>query len=128
MANTRTPPLSSDPRIAGLLYSSAWDARTLYYSFPASASVYGSYGDGSPASFAPLSSDQRTAVARVLDDDARVSATARSFTVEGFTLLDFAPSASSSAEIRVGNTGRVATAYAYFPSATAEEGGDEHGQ
>lgn len=124
MANTRTPPLSSDPRIAGLLYSSAWDARTLYYSFPASASAYGSYGDGSPASFAPLSSDQRTAVARVLDDDARVSATARSFTVEGFTLLDFAPSASSSAEIRVGNTGRVATAYAYFPSATAEEGGD----
>lgn len=89
---------------------------TLTYSFPASASYYGSgYGGGEPQNgFAALNATQQQAVK---------SALAAYAAVANVRFTQVAETASSHGDIRVGMTDSTATGWTYFPS-TANEGGD----
>lgn len=126
MTTIRPAPVLRDQPFDALLHGDVWATKTLSYSFPASRSVYGkNYDDAAADRFSPLTPAQRTAAARAIDEDAPgLPAVAGAFTVEGFTNLDFRLSASSNAEIRLGNTivRSAPTAFAYYPGVESEAG------
>lgn len=126
MTTVRPAPGLRDQPFDALLHGRIWDTTVLSYSFPASRSVYGKHYENKAADkFSPLTPAQRTAAARVLDDDAPgLPAVAKAFTVEGFTALDLRLSASPQAEIRLGNTvvRSAPTAFAYSPGWEPEAG------
>ncbi len=116
MPNVKFVAGSGDAYVDGLMSGRAWNASTLTFSFPASASFYGSgYGDGEPYSgFQAFNAAQQSATKAVL---AQVASVVR---------LDFAAvteTASTHGDLRFAETSRVSTAWGYYPS-TDPEGGD----
>lgn len=92
-----------------------WATTSLTYSFPTSASFYGSpYGNGETASFGTLNSAQQTAAKAALAGYAAVA---------NLTFTQLTESASKHADLRMASSDRPSTAWAYFPT-TAAEGGD----
>jgi serralysin len=92
-----------------------WATTSLTYSFPTSASFYGSpYGNGETASFGTLNSAQQAAAKAALAGYAAVA---------NLTFTQLTESASKHADLRMASSDRPSTAWAYFPT-TAAEGGD----
>ena len=92
-----------------------WATTTLTYSFPTSASFYGSpYGNGETGSFGVLNTAQQNAAKAALAAYAAVA---------NITFTQVTESSSKHADIRMAASDRPSTAWAYFPT-TAAEGGD----
>jgi serralysin len=92
-----------------------WATTNLTYSFPTSASFYGSpYGNGETGSFGTLN---------VAQQNAGKAALAAYAAVANITFTQVTESASKHGDIRMASSDRPSTAWAYFPTAAAE-GGD----
>ncbi|MFC5067711.1 M10 family metallopeptidase C-terminal domain-containing protein [Flaviflagellibacter deserti] len=102
--------------IDGVLGDVKWAVSTLTYSFPTSASYYGTnYGEGEPLNqFAALNSTQQATVR---------SALTMFSSVANITFAEKAESATQHADLRFAMSNDPSTAWAYLPS-TAAEGGD----
>lgn len=120
--NHTTTPIgrSSDQIIDGLLTGIAWNAPTVFYSFPASSGEY-SYS-GFPNTFARISALQETATHFALNADLGPLASA-GFSVEGFTNLNIEHTAATGAHIRLAESDQPNTAWGYYPN-TIATGGD----
>lgn len=102
--------------VNGLLSGIKWSVNSLTYSFPASASFYGSgYGSGEPSSgFAALNATQRSAVVKILAEYAAVAS---------LTFTQVTESYSTHGDLRYANSSMPWTAWAYYPW-PSPEGGD----
>ncbi len=107
---------TGDAYLDGLLSGYKWGVSTLTFSFPSSASFYGSnYGVNEPGrNFGAFSTTQQNAVKAILP---MFSAVAKI----GFSQVT--ETASVHGDIRYAKTDAMATAYGYYP-ATAQIGGD----
>lgn len=107
---------SGDIYINGVLSGVKWAGNTLSYSFPTSASYYGSgYGDGEPAyNFAVLNSAQQTATRDALSNIA---------SSVGLTFTEMTETRYQHADLRYAQSDAPYTAWAYYPN-PAPEGGD----
>jgi serralysin len=107
---------SGNVYIDDLLGDYKWATTTLTYSFPTSASFYGSpYGNGEPGSnFGALNAAQQNAARAAL---AAYSA------VANITFTQVTESASTHGDLRFAQSDKPGTAWGYFPT-TAAEGGD----
>jgi serralysin len=116
MAATSTIGKTGNLYIDGILSGTRWGVLTLTYSFPASASYYGSpYGSGEPSSgFEAMTPAQQTAIRAVL---AQYSA------VANVKFTQVTETSSTHGDIRFAETNLTNTAWGYFPS-TRAEGGD----
>jgi len=110
-----TVTLSGNPNTDGLLGSYKWGVSTLTYSFPTSASNYGTYSTGEQLSnFEALNVTQQTAVTEALAKYASVANLQFSFVTE----TDL-----THGDLRFAMSDRPSTAWAYFPT-TSDVGGD----
>jgi serralysin len=102
--------------IDGVLSGIKWAVTNLTYSFPTSASFYGSgYGNGEPSTgFEALNATQQAAARAALQN---VSA------VANVTFQEITETSSQHADLRFAESDKPSTAWAYYPS-TAPEGGD----
>jgi serralysin len=116
MPATSTVTTSGNPYVDGLLYGTKWAVTTLTYSFPTSASFYGSsYGSGEPTSnFEAMNPQQIAATRAVL---ANYSA------VANITFVEVTETATQHGDIRLAESDKPGTAWAYLPT-TAAAGGD----
>ncbi|MDF2970272.1 MAG: serralysin [Microvirga sp.] len=106
---------TSDAYIDGLLGNLKWAVNDFSYSFPKSASLYGtSYGEGETATFGTLTSIQQATARTVLSMFASVA---------NLTFTEITETTTSHADLRFGLSNLPSTAWAYFPT-TAAEGGD----
>jgi serralysin len=108
--------LTSDPYVNGVLGDYKWVVNSLTYSFPSGGSVYGSsYGAGeNVSSFGAFNAAQQKATRDALKMFASVANLALSETAETST---------QHADLRFAMSSMPGTAWAYFPSPSAE-GGD----
>ncbi|MDX0855726.1 matrixin family metalloprotease [Sinorhizobium medicae] len=116
MPSTTTYAPTGNAYIDGLLGDWKWAVKDFTFSFPTSASFYGSgYGNGEPQKgFAVLDAAQQTTARAAFDQFSSVAKV--SFT-------EIAESATKHADVRLASSDAPSTAWAYFPS-TAAEGGD----
>jgi len=114
-AVTRTT-TSSNVYINDLLGTFKWATTTLTYSFPTSASFYGSpYGQGEPGSnFGALNPAQQAAAKAALSAYAAVA---------NIRFTQVTESASTHGDLRFALSDKPGTAWGYYPT-TAAEGGD----
>jgi VCBS repeat-containing protein len=108
--------LTGNSYVDGVLSGVKWAVTNLTYSFPASASFYGStYGDGEPGSgFLAFTAIQQTAVQKVL---ANYSA------IANLTFTQVTETASQHGDLRYAESNLPGTAWGYYPTPLAE-GGD----
>ena len=101
--------LTGDPYVDSLLGAGKWGVDNLTYSFPTSASYYGSgYGYGEPGNnFQSLNGTQEAAVQASLSMYASVA---------NLTFVEIAESQSQHADLRFAMSDEPSTAWAYFPS------------
>lgn len=108
---------ADNQNVSSLLAGSAWNAGSITFSFPASASDYGTpgtYFDPAPFNgFSPLSEQQRGEVLRGL-------ALISSYT--GITFTEITETPDLHAAIRFANSASPPTAYAYFPGTSPQAG------
>ena len=116
MPAVATYSLTGNSYIDGILGDLKWAVNSFTYSFPTSASLYGSsYGSGEPLSnFKALNTMQQTATRAALKLYASVANL-------GFT--EISESTTQSADLRFAMSDKPSTAWAYFPS-TQAAGGD----
>src|ERR1043165_1762910 len=116
MPATSTVTPTGNPYIDGVLYGTKWAVNSFTYSFPATASRYGSpYGDNEPSNnFEALNSVQMDATRKVL---ANYSA------VANVTFQEVTETSTNHATIRLAESDMPGSAWGYYPS-TANEGGD----
>jgi serralysin len=116
MPATSTISPTGNAYVDGVLSGYKWAVNSFTFSFPTSASLYGSgYGDGEPGSnFEALNSVQMNAVRDIL---AGYSA------VANVTFNEITETTTQHADIRLAESDMPGTAWAYYPS-TAAEGGD----
>ena len=116
MPATTTITPSGNAYIDGVLSGTKWAVTTLTFSFPSSASFYGSgYGSGEPlTNFEALNSMQMAATRAALAQYAAVA---------NITFTEITETATQHADIRLAESDKPGTAWAYYPS-TAAEGGD----
>lgn len=102
--------------IDGVLGDAKWAVSSFTYSFPTSASYYGSnYGGGEPTSgFEALNSTQQAMTRTALRMYASVA---------NLTFTEIAETSIQHADLRFGMSNKPSTAWAYFPSTNAS-GGD----
>lgn len=114
MAGVTSVSRSRDQDIDGLLSGSRWTG-ALTYSFPASASLYGSgYGDGEPSNnFAALNAAQQAVVRQLLGNYSAVA---------NLTFTEITETQTTHADLRYARSNDPSTAWAYYPG--ANEGGD----
>jgi serralysin len=106
---------TGDTYIDGLLGKLKWAVNDFTYSFPTSASLYGtSYGEGETASFGVLTPLQQATARTALSLIASVA---------NVTFTEIAETATAHADLRFAQSDVPGTAWAYYPS-TASEGGD----
>jgi Ca2+-binding RTX toxin-like protein len=112
--STVTP--TGNPYVDGLLGGEKWAVGSLTFSFPTSASYYGtSYGDGEPQNnFGVLNTTQQAAARAALKMDS---------SVVNLTFSEITETSTSHAALRFASSDDPSTAWAYFPS-TSAEGGD----
>ena len=114
-ATTTTSP-TGNAYIDGVLSGTKWAVSSLTFSFPTSASFYGSgYGDGEQNSnFEPLNSVQMNAVRAILADYSAIA---------NISFQEITETATQHADLRLAESDLPGTAWAYYPSPLAE-GGD----
>ena len=107
---------TSNQDINGLLSGIRWNATSLTFSFPTSASFYGvGYGNGEPAnSFQSLNATQQASARSILT-------TYSSYV--SMTFSEITESASAHADLRFAQSNAPSTAWAYYPSSSSL-GGD----
>jgi len=94
---------------------SEWATNSLTYSFPADASLYGSYSTGEPANnFKAFTATQQAQIRNVLQNYSDVA---------NLKFTEVAESASSTGTIRYAESDKPSTAWGYYPSSGAA-GGD----
>lgn len=116
MPAVTTSSLSNDPYVNGVLGDVKWAVTTLTYSFPTSASLYGSsYGNGEPTkNFGAFNTTQQNAVRNILTEYSSVA---------NMNFVEIAETTTQHADLRYAMSDAPSTAWAYFPT-TAAEGGD----
>jgi hypothetical protein len=116
MPAVTTYSLTGDAYVDGVLGDRKWAVTSLSYSFPASGSYYGtSYGEGeNVTSFGALIASQQTTVRAALRMYSAVA---------NLTFGEISETASQHADLRFALSNVPGTAWAYFPS-TSAEGGD----
>ncbi|WP_119389337.1 M10 family metallopeptidase [Taklimakanibacter lacteus] len=116
MPATSTISPTGNAYVDGVLSGDKWAVSSFTYSFPTSASFYGSgYGSGEPSSnFEGLNATQQEAVRDIL---AGYSA------VANITFTEITETSSQHADIRLAMSDKPGTAWAYYPT-TLAEGGD----
>ncbi|WP_324764828.1 M10 family metallopeptidase C-terminal domain-containing protein (plasmid) [Sinorhizobium meliloti] len=116
MPATTTYATTGNTYINGLLGDWKWAIKDFTFSFPTSASFYGSgYGNGEPLKgFAVLNAAQQAATRAALDQFSSVA---------NVTFTEVTESTTKHADLRLASSDAPSTAWAYFPS-TAAEGGD----
>ncbi|WP_028004206.1 M10 family metallopeptidase [Sinorhizobium meliloti] len=116
MPATTTYATTGNAYINGLLGDWKWAIKDFTFSFPTSASFYGSgYGNGEPLKgFAVLNAAQQAATRAAFDQFSSVA---------NVTFTEVTESATKHADLRLASSDAPSTAWAYFPS-TAAEGGD----
>jgi len=107
---------TGDPYVDGVLSGVKWAVNSFTYSFPTSASDYGSnYGNGEPSdNFHAFNATQQAAVTTVLDMYSAVA---------NVTFTEVAETTSTHADLRYASSDAPSTAWAYYPT-TLAEGGD----
>ncbi|MBD9625257.1 M10 family metallopeptidase [Ensifer sp. ENS06] len=115
MPLTHSVVFSGDAYIRGILGTEQWAVQSLTFSFPTSGSFYeGFYGSGEPVNgFAALNSAQMSAAR---------AAFAEFSSVANLTFTEIAESTTQHADLRLAQSGLPETAWAYFPSDSAEAG------
>jgi serralysin len=116
MPAVTTYSLTGDAYVDGVLGDQKWAVTSLSYSFPVSGSYYGTaYGEGeNVTSFGALNAGQQTTVRAALRMYAAVA---------NLTFAEISEMASQHADLRFALSNVPGTAWAYFPS-TSAEGGD----
>src|SRR5689334_12431264 len=116
MTATSTVSPTGNAYVDAVLSGVKWAVTTLNYSFPSQASFYGSgYGSGEPGSnFEALNSVQMDAARAVL---ASYSA------IANIKFQEITETATQHADIRIAESDKPGTAWAYYPS-TSAAGGD----
>ena len=114
-ATTTTSP-TGNAYVDGVLSGTKWAVSSFTFSFPTSASFYGSgYGDGEQNSnFEALNSVQMNAVRAILADYSAIA---------NISFQEITETATQHADFRLAESDRPSTAWAYYPS-TLAEGGD----
>ena len=108
--------------IDSVLSGFAWGGTSITYAFPTSPGSY-SYTTESSNNFGSVSAMQKNAALFAMETSFGGRAN-DGFSVEGFTNLNFSAGSTGSATLRFAQSDEAApTAYAYYPSTTAE-GGD----
>lgn len=107
---------TGDPYVDALLSGRKWAVDSLTYSFPTSASFYGSnYGNGEPNNnFEAFNSVQQAATITILEMFSSVA---------NLTFTQVTESSTLHGDLRYAMSDSPSTAWAYYPS-TAAEGGD----
>jgi serralysin len=127
MTGTSSVAKTSNNYINGLLYGVKW-AGPITFSFTDAASDYETgYANGEPlANFAPVSTADMQAMRAILLGTSKAGAGAavgmQGMGVAQFTLLQTSDAGSNGADIRIGQSSKPSTAYAYTPGLDA--GGD----
>ncbi len=105
-----------NPYIDGILTGTKWATSSLTYSFPSSASYYGSgYGSGEPNNnFQAFNAAQQAAVKSVY---------AMYSSVANVTFTEVTETSTQHADLRFAETDKYTTGFGYYPS-TSTEGGD----
>jgi len=107
---------TGDAYINGVLGETRWAANSFTYSFPTSASFYGSsYGDGEPANRFEVLNPMQQAMTR--------TALTMFAAVANLTFAEVTETATRHADLRFAMSDEPGTAWAYFPSTNAA-GGD----
>ncbi len=108
--------LTGDPYIDALFSGTKWATNSLTFSFPSSASLYGStYGSGETTSnFKALTATQQAQIHNVLQNYSAVA---------NISFTEVAETSSSHGDIRYAESDKPATAWGYYPSSSAI-GGD----
>lgn len=116
MPATSTVAPTGNAYIDGVLSGVKWAVSSFTFSFPSSASFYGSgYGSGEQnANFEALNPVQMDAVRAILADYSAVA---------NVTFQEITETASQHADIRLAESDQPGTAWAYYPT-TLAEGGD----
>jgi serralysin len=116
MPATSTITPTGDAYVDGVLSGTKWAVTSFTFSFPSSASFYGSgYGSGEPlTNFEALNAVQMNAVRAILADYAAVA---------NVTFQEITETATQHADIRLAESDKPGTAWAYYPT-TLAEGGD----
>ena len=116
MPATSTVTPTGNAYVDGVLSGTKWAVSSFTFSFPTNASFYGSgYGSGEPATnFKALNPVQMDAVRAILADYSAVA---------NITFQEITETASLHADIRLAESDKPGTAWAYYPT-TAAEGGD----
>ena len=116
MPATSTVSPTGNPYTDGVLSGMKWAVGSLTFSFPASASYYGTgYGSGEPASGFQAMNATQTAVARsVLQSYSAVA---------NIYFTEVTETSSVHGDLRFAESSVPATAWAYYPT-TRAEGGD----
>lgn len=116
MPATSTVTPTGNAYVDGVLSGTKWAVTTLTFSFPTSASYYGSpYGSNEPTSnFEALNAVQKDAVRGILADYSAVA---------NITFTEVTETASQHGDIRFAMSDMPGTAWAYYPT-TLAEGGD----
>ncbi len=114
MPATTTYGPTGNAEIDGLLSGVKWAVTNLTYSFPASLTEYEpGYGSGEPLNnFGELTNNQKSAVQSILASYAAV------------TNLQFTQTSGGTGDLRFAQSDDRNTAWAYYPSSSAAEGGD----
>src|SRR6184192_3417292 len=116
MTATSTYSPTGNAYVDGVLTGIKWGVNSLTYSFPTSASYYGSsYGSGEPSNnFAPLTAVQQNAVPGILSMYSAVA---------NVTFSEVTETATTHGELRYAESDTPSTAWAYYPNSSAI-GGD----
>lgn len=116
MPATSTITSTGNAYVDGVLSGTKWAVNSFTYSFPSSASFYGSgYGSGEPGSnFEALNPVQMEAVRAILADYSAVA---------NITFREITETATQHADFRLAESDKPGTAWAYYPT-TMAEGGD----
>lgn len=116
MPATSTVTPTGNAYVDGVLSGTKWAVNSFTYSFPTSASFYGSgYGSGEPTTgFSPLNAVQMAAVRDILQDYSAVA---------NVTFQEITETATTHATLRLAESDKPGTAWAYYPT-TLAEGGD----
>lgn len=116
MPATSTVTPTGNAYIDGVLSGTKWAVSSFTFSFPSSASFYGSgYGSGEQnTNFEALNSVQMDAARAILADFSAVA---------NVTFQEITETASQHADIRLAESDQPGTAWAYYPT-TLAEGGD----
>jgi serralysin len=116
MPATSTITPTSNAYVNGVLSGTKWAVNSFTYSFPSSASFYASgYGSGEPlTNFEALNPVQMEATRKVLANYAAVA---------NVTFQEITESSFQHATIRLAESDKPSTAWAYYPT-TLAEGGD----